>query len=96
LRRRVSTALLLAGLIGVLFMGVGHFYLRRTARGLMLLIAGLLTWIGFVAAMVGAFFTIGILFGIALVSLWIFQMYDALRLTRRYNEWLETTSRPPW
>lgn len=77
-------------------MGVGHFYLRRMGRGVVLLLSGILTGILFFVAMVGAFFTIGIAVGIARLSLWIWQMYDALKLTKRYNEVLETTSKTPW
>lgn len=96
LRKSASVALLLAGLVGVLFMGVGHFYLRRMGRGVVFLLSGILTGILFFVAMVGAFFTIGIAFGIVRLSIWIWQMRDALKLTKRYNDVLETTGKAPW
>lgn len=77
-------------------MGVGHFYLGRMGRGIVILLSGILTGILFFVAMVGAFFTIGIAFGIVRLSIWIWQMRDALKLTKRYNDVLETTGKAPW
>jgi sensor c-di-GMP phosphodiesterase-like protein len=65
-------------------------------RGIVILFSGILTGILFYAAMVTAFFSIGILFGIVRLSLWIWQIHDAHKLTRRYNDALESTGKPPW
>lgn len=94
--KKASVSVLLAGLIGVVFMGVGHIYLGRMGRGIVILFSGILTGILFYAAMVTAFFSIGILFGIVRLSLWIWQIHDAHKLTRRYNDALESTGIPPW
>ena len=77
-------------------MGVGQIYVGRIARGIVILISGILTGILFFVAMVGAFFSIGIAFGIVRLLLWVWQMYDALKLTRRYNDALESAGEAPW
>lgn len=96
LRKKPGLSLVLAGLVGALFMGVAHFYLGRIGRGVAILLAGILTGIVFIAAMAGAFFTIGIIFGIGRMALWIWQTLDAHILTKRYNDVLESTGKPPW
>jgi TM2 domain-containing membrane protein YozV len=77
-------------------MGVGHFYLGRMGRGTVILFSGIFTGVLFYAAMITAYFLIGYTFGIARVSLWIWQIYDARKLTRRYNDVLESIGKPPW
>jgi TM2 domain-containing membrane protein YozV len=96
LRKKVSTTLLLAGLVGIVFMGVGHFYLGRMGRGTVILFAGIFTGVLYYAAMITAFFTIGLMFGIVRVLLWVWQIYDAHKLTQRYNYALENIGKPPW
>jgi TM2 domain-containing membrane protein YozV len=77
-------------------MGAGHLYLGRMGRGIVILFCGTFTGILFYAAMITAYFSIGIIFGIVRVLLWIWQIYDAHRLTARYNDALESTGKPPW
>jgi TM2 domain-containing membrane protein YozV len=77
-------------------MGVGHLYLRRMGRGTVILFAGVFTGVLFYAAMITAYFLIGYMFGIMRVSLWIWQIYDAHKLTNRYNDSLESIGKPPW
>lgn len=96
LLKKASVSVLLAGLVGVLFMGVGQMYVGRIGRGIVILLSGILTGILFFVAMVGAFFSIGIALGIVRLSLWIWQMYDALKLTRLYNDALQSTGKTPW
>ena len=94
--KKTRISLLLAGLVGVFFMGIGHVYLGRMGRGIVLLFSGVLTGVLFYAAMVTAFFSIGIAFGLLRLFLWIWQIYDAKKLTERYNSVVETTGRAPW
>jgi TM2 domain-containing membrane protein YozV/ribosomal protein L40E len=95
-RKKTSTTILLAGFVGVIFMGVGHLYLGRMGRGTVILFAGMFTGVLFYAAMITAYFLIGYMFGIARISLWIWQIYDAHKLTKRYNGSLESIGKPPW
>jgi len=95
-----KTAVLLAALPGLLLMGVGHFYLVRVARGLMFLVVGIVTGVFFFVAVFGAFFSASFLVaavaGSVRLILWIWQVIDARRLTKKYNQFLENTGKPPW
>ncbi len=100
------------GLFGI--MGVGHLYLGRIRRGVIILIVGLLSWIAI-------FIPIGILgllgnleessddptpaiaiFGglavgfIGVIILFIWQILNARKLCKEYNEYLEQHGKPPW
>jgi TM2 domain-containing membrane protein YozV len=94
------TAILLAALPGVLIMGVGHFYLARIARGLIILGASIVTGMVFFVAVFGGFFSssllVAALVGSVRLALWIWQIVDARKLTKKYNESLEGTGKPPW
>lgn len=98
--KKEKTAVLLAALPGVLLMGIGHFYLVRVARGLMFLGVGIVTGILFFVAVFGAFFSASFLVAAVVGSvrliLWIWQVIDARRLTKKYNQFLEDTGKPPW
>jgi TM2 domain-containing membrane protein YozV len=94
--KKSSVSLLLAGLVGVLFMGIGHVYLGRMGRGIVILFSGVVTGVLFYSAMVTAFFSIGIVFGVVRLFLWIWQIFDAYKLTKRYNSVLESTGKAPW
>ena len=94
--KKASVSLVLAGLVGVLFMGIGHVYLGRMGRGIVILFSGVVTGVLFYAAMVTAFFSIGFVFGAVRLILWIWQIYDAHKLTKRYNSVLESTGKAPW
>jgi TM2 domain-containing membrane protein YozV len=94
--KKARVSLLLAGFLGVFFMGIGHVYLRRMGRGIVILFSGVLTGVLFYSSMVTAFFSIGIVFGVVRLFLWIWQIYDAHKLTKRYNSVLESTGKAPW
>ena len=94
--KKPRVSLLLAGLVGILFMGMGQVYLGRMGRGIVILFSGVLTGVLFYSFMVTAFFSIGIAFGLLRLFLWIWQIYDAKKLTERYNSVLESTGKAPW
>ena len=67
--------------------GIGHLYLGKIIKGIVLLIVGIILAI------------IGWLTIFGLIILLIFALcvvYDAYRLCKRYNNDLEQTGRPPW
>ena len=67
--------------------GIGHLYLGKIIKGIVLLIVGIILAI------------IGWLTIFGLIILFIFALcvvYDAYRLCKRYNNDLEQTGRPPW
>lgn len=97
---------LILGIIG--FMGIGHLYIGKIARGVVLLIFGLV-----VIPMFGAVFMYFIVSGIGyypdatmiipfiiLIIIWliilIWQTIDAYEMAKTYNHVLRTTGSPPW
>lgn len=88
-----GTALVLAALPGVFgLLGIGHMYLGRVWRGIVLLVGGLvLAAVGFGTL----WFTFGILL-IPLVVAWIWSLFDTKNLCRQYNKELDSTGEPPW
>jgi hypothetical protein len=92
---------LLAGFVGL--MGMGHIYIGRFARGLIILVAGLVLWslvIGtsFIAiiALGGALWLLSLVFIFAALGLLVWQAYDAYNLAKQYNTVLRQTGRAPW
>jgi len=94
-----GVAALLAFLVGIGFMGVGHIYVGKIGRGIVLLIVGLvlrglvalaLIW-GFFAGL-GAF----VLLGLVSLALWVWQTYDAYKLAKQFNAHVQQHGKPPW
>jgi len=98
-----GVAAVLAVVLGILgLMGIGHIYVGRIGRGIVLLIVGLilsvLTWGSFVLGFVtfGLGFIGFIIFGIVLLILWIWQIIDAYNLAKKFNVTVQETGKPPW
>ena len=101
---------LIAGIFGI--WGIGHIYIGKIGKGIALLILGflltwvlspfLLTWI-FFGAMHGGLsgFFMGLL---GVTAIWIlvcfvifvWQVYDAYRLAKYYNEYVQQHGKEPW
>jgi hypothetical protein len=107
-----GVAALLAILIGLFGLwGIGHIYVGRIGRGLLLLALGIVLN----ALSVGAFL-LGILFGrdsgagrslglglgasiflgIVTLVLWAWQTYDAYRLAKQFNAYVQQYGKAPW
>lgn len=86
----LRTVALIGGVVGVVFMGVGHFYVYRISRGLAFLVAGTITGVIFIVAVLGGFFEaseeIAALVGVVRLVLWGWQTRDAYRLGKAYND----------
>ena len=93
--KNLRTVTLIAAVVGVVFMGAGHFYVYRMARGLALLVVGTFSGILFIVAALGGFFeastSIAALVGVARLGLWAWQTRDAYRLGKAYNESLRNS-----
>lgn len=110
-----GTTLVLSIVVGLMgLMGVGHIYLGRVRRGIIILIVGLLIWtivfipmimLGMLSeveeddfdmtAMIGLMGGFMIV-GIAALALFIWQIFNARKLCKEYNEHLEEHGKPPW
>jgi TM2 domain-containing membrane protein YozV len=72
-------------LLSVLLSGLGQIYLGQVKRGVAILVIGIvLTFISW------------LVFGLIAFIYWVWNVYDAYKLARRYNEELARTGRPPW
>jgi hypothetical protein len=96
--RDLRTVALIAGGVGVVFMGAGHFYVYRITRGLSLLVAGTVTGLIFIVAVLGGFFeastSIAAFVGTIRLALWGWQTRDAYLLGKAYNDSLLNSTQP--
>jgi len=68
--------------------GIGHLYLGKIIKGIVLCIVGIILL---------AVTIITVLMGLViLIPFALIVVYDAYRLCKRYNNELEQTGRPPW
>lgn len=94
--RNEGTALVLAALPGILgLVGIGHIYLGRVERGVVLLVVGLLlavpgTALAFTAPALGLPLLL-----ILFVPLWVWSIFDTRNICRGYNDALDSTGQPP-
>ena len=88
-----STTLLLSIILGcICISGAGHLYLGVIGRGVGILIGGLvLVILGFATIMIG----VGIVFLIAYIPLFIWQIIDSRKLCRQYNDYYEKYGKEP-
>ncbi len=109
-QRKTLVLSLVVGLLGL--MGVGHIYLGRLRRGVIILIIAPLSWtmilISFtilglaepeediMIATIGVLGGIEIVLGIGLFVLFIWQILNSRKLCKEYNEYLEQNGRAPW
>ena len=86
--KSMGVTMVLTVVLGIFGLGgIGHLYLGKIIKGIVLLIVGIILAI------------IGWLTIFGLIILFIFALcvvYDAYRLCKRYNNDLEQTGRPPW
>jgi TM2 domain-containing membrane protein YozV/DNA-directed RNA polymerase subunit RPC12/RpoP len=79
-----------------ILMGIGHIYIGRIRRGIMIMVAGLiLIPLGFLALA-----SAGIVGLITVIIFWlillIWQTYDAYKLAKEFNRIVQETGREPW
>ena len=101
-----DATILLSALIGLFTIyGIGHLYIHKTARGILLLLIGVTTpFILFISTItITKLFTDTniILYGIIVtilihVGILIWQTIDSSKLCNQYNELLNETGKPPW
>lgn len=93
----VKIVMFLAGAVGVVFMGLGHFYIYRITRSVAFFTLGTITGLIFVVAVLGGFFAASIevagFIGLVRAALWFWQARDAYVLAKAYNESLKNAAR---
>jgi len=103
---------IVVGILGI--MGVGHIYLGRVRRGIIIIIVGVIIWSGLFVpviilgmageleensddptALIGIFGGFAVV-GIGALVLFIWQILNARKLCKQYNEYFEEHGKPPW
>ena len=88
-----STTLILAIVLGLFGLsGIGHLYLGMIGRGVGILIGGIILW---VVGIVTIGFGVGIVLLIGYLVMFIWQIIDARRLCREYNDYYEDHGEEP-
>lgn len=96
-------AALLALILGLGFLyGIGHIYVGRIGRGLVLLatgvILGILVYVSFAVSVLtfgaGLIVTIFLLLVALIVNIW--QTYNAYRLAKEFNAHVQQYGKTPW
>ncbi len=86
---------IVVGLFGL--SGIGHMYVGKIGKGVGILIGEILLWIIGIALTITLFGAIiGVPLMIAAFVLFIWQIIDARKLCRQYNDHLRRTGSPPW
>ena len=74
-----------AAVLSFLWSGLGQIYVGRIGRGLAIILGGVLL-----------LFVSWVLLWIPQVLYWIWNIYDAYNLAKKYNQELMRTGQPPW
>jgi TM2 domain-containing membrane protein YozV len=98
---------ILALIVGIGLFGIGHIYVGRLRRGILLLLVSIVLHAGL--ALLFPFMMLSYIFGsgapqttafvlLSLVNLvlWIWQSYDAYNLAKQFNEHVEQYGKAPW
>ena len=86
--KSMGVTMVLTVVLGIVGLGgIGHLYLGKIIKGIVLLIVGI------ILAIIGWLTIFGL---IVLLAFALFVIYDSYRLCKRYNNDLEQTGRPPW
>lgn len=102
-----GTAALIAIIGGIFgFPGIGHIYLGKIAKGLVILFSGLILFVvALLVLFAGAFggsagiaagTTIAIGLFIAYAVIWFWQIFNAHTLAKKYNEHIRVNGKEPW
>ena len=86
--KSMGVTMVLTVVLGIFGLGgIGHLYLGKIIKGIVLLIVGI------ILAIIGWLTIFGL---IVLLAFALFVIYDSYRLCKRYNNDLEQTGKPPW
>jgi len=93
-----TITLLLAIILGLCgLQGIGHIYVGRVGRGIGILIGSIILFsisIALIVTIVGAVIGIPLIIGFVVLFFW--QILDARKLCREYNDELDAIGETPW
>lgn len=89
-----GTTLILSILLGFLgICGIGHIYVGKLERGIVILIVGIIL---LVIGIIGLVVVVGAILLVLYIPLFIWQILDSRKVCREYNDYYEQHGRPPW
>lgn len=90
----------IAAILSFLITGIGHLYIGKIGKGLLLLFAVIIitpfSLIPFVATGGVSGAPLVIVAMLIVFVIWIYAIYSAYEDAKEYNRLLESTGRPPW
>lgn len=102
-RKNEGIAAILSFILGLAgLMGIGQIYVGRIARGIAVLIVGIVLAILVWGSLILGFFTLGIawigtlFFGVVWLVLLVWQTFDAYSLAQKFNREVQETGKTPW
>ena len=104
-----GVAALLAFFVGIGLFGVGHVYVGKIGRGVVLLVVSIILHVPLVfgivslpftalygAAVFGGWFIAVVFLGLVNLALWVWQTYDAYKLAKQFNAHVQQYGKTPW
>lgn len=91
-----GTAALIAFIGGIFgLQGIGHIYVGKIGKGIGILIGGIIIAI-LLAITIMTLTFVSVIFGIAYLVLFIWQIFNARKLAKKFNESVKATGKEPW
>ena len=92
-----GTAALIAFIGGIFGLpGIGHIYIGKVGKGIGILIAGIIIAALLVFITISFEIILSFILGIAYLALWIWQIFNARKLAKEFNESVRITGKEPW
>ena len=91
-----GTSALIAFIGGIFGLpGIGHIYVGKVGRGIGILLTGLVLYV-LILVFIFVYPPIALIFSIGYLILFIWQIYSARKLAKKFNELVRTTGKEPW
>ena len=94
--KKRGTILLLSGLVGLVFLGVGYYYLERKFKGKIFLVIGIsLMIVGGLSVIFSGIFESLYAFYVIFLILWAYQFRETVGMCKEWNEYI-SKGLAPW
>jgi len=91
-----GTSALIAFIGGIFGLpGIGHIYVGKVGRGIGILLLGLVLYV-LTIVFLFTFAPMSLIFSIGYLIMFIWQIFSARKLAKKFNELVRTTNKEPW
>ncbi|TLX90462.1 MAG: hypothetical protein E6K94_06705 [Thaumarchaeota archaeon] len=91
-----GTSALIAFIGGIFGLpGIGHIYVGNVGRGIGILLLGLVLYV-LTIVFLFTFAPMSLIFSIGYLIMFIWQIFSARKLAKKFNELVRTTNKEPW